>query len=175
VGTADANTGAANFSGVVRLNVRAGVPSTTADEADVLIRAVLADVRCNAPSSLCGSPNDFSSPPDYAGDLAGSVGLRITDRNNAPFPDPATGRGPGTVVDQSLTFAIPCAETSSTSRGSACSVETTADALVPGTVLEQQRANWELGEVRVLDGGADGDPGTADGPQVFLRQGVFVP
>jgi hypothetical protein len=175
VGTPDANTGAANFSGILRLNVLAGVPSTTADEADVLIRASLADVRCNPPSSLCGSANDFNTPPDYAGGLAGSISLRITDRNNAPFPDPETGKGPGTVVDQPLTFTIPCTESASPSRGSACSVETTADALVAGTVVEQQRASWELGDVQVLDGGADGNPGTADGAQVSLRQGVFVP
>jgi hypothetical protein len=174
VGTPDANTGPADFSGLVRLNVLAGAPSTTTDEADVLIRAALTSVRCRASSALCGSPNDFATPADYAGALEGEVDLRITDRDNAPFPDP-DGRGPGTVLDQSLTFTIPCTQSSSTSRGSACSVETTADALVPGIVVEQQRASWELGDVRVLDGGADGDPSTADGAQVFLRQGVFVP
>jgi hypothetical protein len=41
--------------------------------------------------------------------------------------------------------------------------------------MEQQRAVWELGAVRVFDGGADGDPSTADGDAPFLAQGVFIP
>ena len=33
----------------------------------------------------------------------------------------------------------------------------------------------EVGQVRVLDGGDDGDSATDDGAQTFLTQGVFVP
>jgi hypothetical protein len=33
---------------------------------------------------------------------------------------------------------------------------------------------WELGQVEVLDGGADGDVDTP-GNAVFARQGIFIP
>ena len=55
-----------------------------------------------------------------------------------------------------------------------CSLNTTADALTPGTVTEDKRAIWEMKEVTVLDGGADGDAETA-GNTTFLQQGIFVP
>jgi hypothetical protein len=37
------------------------------------------------------------------------------------------------------------------------------------------RAIWELGQVQVLDGGADGLASTPGDNTVFERQGVFVP
>jgi len=35
-------------------------------------------------------------------------------------------------------------------------VNTTADAVTPGAIVESQRSVWELGQVQVYDGGADG-------------------
>ena len=53
-------------------------------------------------------------------------------------------------------------------------MSTSADAVVPGIAQEGRRAIWDLGKVRVLDGGADGD--TQTGPNtLFAVQGVFVP
>ena len=69
---------------------------------------------------------------------------------------------------------MPCQATASTTVGSTCSLTTTADAIAPGMVLEGKRSVWELGTVRVQDGGSDGVAST--GPNTtFLRQGVFVP
>jgi hypothetical protein len=77
------------------------------------------------------------------------------------------------VTDASISFNAPCTSTA-TSIGATCSVSTTADALVPGTVKEAKRAVWALGNVRVLDGGADGDAET--GPNtLFAAQGLFIP
>jgi hypothetical protein len=59
--------------------------------------------------------------------------------------------------------------------GSACEVDTTADALMPGAINEGVRAIWQLGQVEVLDGGPDGDVDTPADADVFLRQGIFVP
>jgi hypothetical protein len=53
-------------------------------------------------------------------------------------------------------------------------VSTTLDAVLPGLVRERARAIWELGQVEVLDGGADGMAATP-GNAVFMRQGLFVP
>ena len=59
--------------------------------------------------------------------------------------------------------------------GSTCGVTTTADALVPGTIQEGERAVWGLGQVVVTDGGADGLASTGAGNALFARQGIFVP
>ena len=53
-------------------------------------------------------------------------------------------------------------------------VSTTADALVPGTVLETKRSNWQLGKIQLLDGGSDGVART--GPNgLFEAEGLFAP
>ena len=72
-----------------------------------------------------------------------------------------------TVVPIDISFAVPCSS-------GTCSISTTYEAVVPGAVKELKRGNWELGAVRVLDGGADGNPATAPNT-VFAVQGVFVP
>jgi hypothetical protein len=58
--------------------------------------------------------------------------------------------------------------------GSTCNLSTTADAVLPGVVVEGKRAVWGLGKVEVRDGGADGDADTAPNTP-FLEQGLFVP
>ena len=62
-----------------------------------------------------------------------------------------------------------------TSIGAACAVNTTADALVPGTVTEGARAVWQLGQVQLFDGGADGVASTTGDNTLFETQGVFAP
>ena len=69
---------------------------------------------------------------------------------------------------------MPCLATGSATIGSTCSLTTTADAVAPGTVLEGRRAVWELGVIRVIDGGSDGVVSTTPNT-TFARQGVFVP
>jgi hypothetical protein len=53
-------------------------------------------------------------------------------------------------------------------------VSTTANTLVPGIAQADKRAIWELDQIRIVDGGADGDPATA-GNTDFARSGIFVP
>jgi hypothetical protein len=101
----------------------------------------------------------------YSGQLSADVGLRITDRNNTPSPgDP----GAATVQDGSFPVTATCA-------GGSCSVATTANALMPGSVLEGKRAIWQLGQIKVYDGGADGVASTTGDNTLFMDQGVFVP
>jgi hypothetical protein len=73
-----------------------------------------------------------------------------------------------------LSFSVACSATTSTLIGASCAASTTADALVPGMVREDNRAVWELGAVEVYDGGPDGDADTPDNT-LFARQGVFIP
>jgi hypothetical protein len=53
-------------------------------------------------------------------------------------------------------------------------VSTTADAVLPGAVQELKRTIWQLGAVRVEDGGPDGVAATP-GNTLFATQGIFVP
>jgi hypothetical protein len=70
---------------------------------------------------------------------------------------------------------VPCAATGDTTVGSTCSVDTTADAVIgAGAVQEGVRTIWQLGQVRINDGGADGVASTTPN-SLFMVQGVFVP
>jgi hypothetical protein len=48
------------------------------------------------------------------------------------------------------------------------------NAVVAGALASGHRATWELGQIQVLDGGADGDVDTVPNT-VFARQGILIP
>jgi hypothetical protein len=106
---------------------------------------------------------------DYTGELQASVSLRITDRING-----ATGAESGTVQDTPFRFTVPCDATPSDPAGSSCSTITSADAVVPGSVVEGRRAIWAMGPTQLFDGGADGVASTTPNT-LFATQGIFVP
>ena len=160
VGTPDANGTSANFAGHVRIDALGETPPIdpgNGDQADVAYQVSLADVRNAAGLS------------DYTGELRVEAPLRITDRENT-----FSMNAPATVVDTAIAFDLPCAATAAPAIGATCSVSTTAEALVPGFVDERKRAIWDIGRIRVLDGGADGDADTSPNT-VFAVQGLFVP
>jgi len=157
VGTPDANGKPAKSVGSLRAGVIADETSTSADEADVALTFDLIDVR------------NQSDLLDYNGELEARAAVRITDRDNTPGPVA------GTVADFLYAFTVPCSTTADTTVGSTCSIATTADSLVPGTIDGGNRSIWELGQIEVLDGGADGLASTSGGNTPFARQGIFVP
>ena len=112
---------------------------------------------------------------DYEGELQAQVMLRITDRNNSPLPPIFPDDQPGSMQDTALSVTVPCTATPDTTIGSHCGVSTTADAVAPGVVVEGDRAVWAFDQVRLLDGGLDGDADTAPDNMLFATQGVFVP
>jgi hypothetical protein len=154
-GTPDANSAAANMIGSVTATAVAGNASTTADEADVRVVTSISDVRRR------------SDLGDYGGQLQVRPRLRITDRYNGPGET-------GTVQDLDFAVTVPCTSTSDTGVGSTCSISTTADAIAAGTVRENRRSIWQLGQVQVFDGGPDGVVSTQDNT-LFAVEGVFVP
>ena len=158
IGTQDTNGLESNSVGMVHLDVVRGDPSTPADEADVVVRASVTDVR------------DTLNLSDYTGELEGRLSVRITDQATGSGADEA-----GTVEDTPLSVAIPCGETPDPTSGGYCGVLTTVDAQIPGAVGEGRRSIWELGDVQVFDGGSDGLAATHDGNSLFARQGLFVP
>jgi ABC-type phosphate transport system substrate-binding protein len=152
------NGKAANFTGLVTFKAVAGNPSTPADEADVQITVDIRDVR----------KNDLT---DYTGQLRIASALRITDRFNG-----VTQTRAATTMDTLLPVDVTCAATPGpTDIGSTCAVSTSADAISPGAVLEQKRSVWQLGEVDVYDGGADGVASTTGDNTLFATQGTFIP
>jgi hypothetical protein len=158
VGTPDSNGKAANSTGYVLYNVVVGDSSTPANEADVRVDAYLGDVR------------EQGSLADYTGELGVEHTLQITDRMSGPAQDE-----PGTVGATPFRFTAACAATGDTTVGGTCSVSSTFNALVPGSVQESKRAVWELGQVEVYDAGSDGSASTSADNTLFERQGVFVP
>jgi hypothetical protein len=157
VGTADSNQRPTKSYGALVSEVQIGDPATAADEADVQLTFALRDVR---------NKSDLS---DYTGELRAEQGLRITDKDNG------YGGGSATASDLSYGFTVPCAATADTTIGAECSLTTSADTLVPGTIREGKRAVWDLGELRVFDGGSDRLASTGADNTLFEVQGIFVP
>jgi hypothetical protein len=149
IGSPDANGNAANSVGSVTL-------TTLPSPADVRFQASLTDIR---------NKSDFS---DYTGQLQARLPLRVTDKFNGPATnEPGTG-------DTAINFTVPCGSTTSTTIGSTCSITTTANSVIPGSVVDGVRSVWELSNVQVFDGGPDGVASTQDNT-LFATQGVFVP
>jgi hypothetical protein len=160
-GTPDVNGQPVKSIGWVRLDALAGDPATPGNEADVRMRVSDRDIR---------KTSDLS---DYSGELEATMSVRLTDHDGAN----SAGNGPATstLQDFSVHFAVPCTPTADTTIGSTCDANTTANALTPGMVVEQRRSVWQLGQVRLLDGGPDGSAATEDFNLPLAVQGVFVP
>jgi hypothetical protein len=165
VGTFDANTFAPNSVSSVRFDVLTGNANNNVDDGDVKVAVSMTDIR-NNPSGT-----------DYTGRVLLSVPLQITDKNNA-----AETPEPGTAQALSLRVPVDCVLTTDTSIGGKCNISTTLDAVVPNTVPEGQRSNWELGQMEVRDAGPNGTgyascpPTCGDGDEAtFMRAGIFVP
>jgi hypothetical protein len=148
VGTPDANGLAAQAVASAQLTTIVGDVALSASSTDVRLRSGLGD---------------------YAGELQARIALQITDRSSGPG-----GNEPATVQSIDFRFTVPCTTTGSPSIGSNCAVSTTANALAPGTVKDGARAMWQLGQVDLYDGGADGAASTEPNTR-FETQGVFVP
>jgi hypothetical protein len=130
----------------------------------------MTDVRClpATSASVCNAAN-AADGPDYSGQLQVNSIIRISDQFSGPNLNE-----PATVVDIPLPFRSACTNSASTSIGGTCNAATSANAVVPGMVKRGTRATWGMGQIQVLDGGADGSVSTADNT-LFLTQGVFVP
>jgi hypothetical protein len=157
VGIGDGDPALAKSIGSVRLRT---LSNSSFDNADVGIDLAITNVMKTSDRS------------DYTGELRLELPLRITDRFNKPHP---AGYGPGTVSDTSFFATVPCSPTTDTTLGSACTLSTTADTLLPAMVRGGARAIWALGQIRLQDGGPDGDAETPADNELLAVQGVFAP
>jgi hypothetical protein len=168
LGTPDAGGGAANSVGSLLITAKTGVPGPP-DDSGAPFQLSLTDVRCNAELPVCADAN-ASGGPDYIGELQVAVEVRMSDKFNG-----AGNAEPGTVQDFTFSYGTSaCAATASTAIGSSCTFNTDVLYEIPGIAKDGKRQIWELGQVRVRDGGPDGDAGTADN-SLFAVQGIFVP
>ena len=90
---------------------------------------------------------------DYDGELRAQVTLQITDKDNTPNPGGpgATAGSAATTTEIPLEMVAPCSPTVNLpDEGSSCTVSTTADTLVPGTVKEGRRTDLAAGRGRGL-------------------------
>jgi len=114
------------------------------------------------------------------GNFAGHA-IRVSDHYNCNLTGlpacPATPSSNYAATMTDLQFPVPVdciVTTTPPGEGSTCGVNTTANALVPGSVIANQSAVVEVGEVILVDAGPDGIRGNS-GDQTFAAQGVFLP
>ena len=151
--------------GFVRYDAVPGNPATPADEADLSIQTSLSDVRNSSDGS------------DYAGRAILNATFRITDR--------ASGFGGVSATGPAFGFSIPldCQSTADPTIGGACNLQTSADTLLPGMVLEGKRSVIATRLIQILDVGVDGQIASSGCPPTcgtgderpFVRAGVFAP
>lgn len=146
-----------------KLTVIPGDLGTAPNDADVRFEANATDIRS---SSATGT--DYNPNPGGA-DLTLVPRLRITDTANG-----ASASDPGTATDLDFPVPVDCANTVSPGIGATCSVNTTANAVMPGVVVEGRSSIWQTFRLRVTDSGVDGQRANGD-DRLFLQQGIFAP
>ena len=181
VGTPDANGLPSAFVGSVRLSLLTGPTSQ-----DIRVVFSMTDVRCTG--ALAGGAPSVC-PGGGLGPYTGSVQIffsgQISDHCNVPGPPPgppacppapgAAGTGP--TMPNVIPFLIgaPCAA-GAPGAGSTCAANTTVNSILPNVITKGYRQNIELDQVRVQDGGSDGNVATQfDGEQNFAEAGMFAP
>jgi hypothetical protein len=172
VGTPDAWTGTtAKSNGFALIKVKSTSPE------DVILTGSSTDIRCRAVgvSAGCGSANtDNASLPDYAGELEATAQIRITDHFNGPVGGTG-GTDPATLNDLPFPVTTPCINTADGTVGGTCTINTSANGVVPGSVQDAKRGNVEIQTIIIQDGGADGIGSTGADNTQFATQGIFIP
>jgi len=135
----------------------------------------IANTDVTATAELATSAASIGGTGNFAGHA-----IRVSDHYNCnltgPPVCPATPSSnyPATMTDLQFPVPVDCIVTTSTTQGSTCGVNTTANALVAGAVIANQQAVVEIGEVILKDSGSDGVRGNSN-DQVFAAQGIFLP
>jgi len=101
------------------------------------------------------------------------AGLPPTDANACPA-DPGTSNRAATMVDILFPVPVDCLPTAAAGLGSVCGANTTANALVPGSVIANKQAVVETGEIIAQDSGPNGTRGDSD-DETFATQGIYLP
>jgi hypothetical protein len=183
IGTTDANGFTSQGSGFIKVTVcnngttTTGICSTPSGMSapDVRLEGAASDIRCSVggPSQGQCEGGKYS---DYLGQVQGTANIRITDHHNSIV---AGGTGDAaTVIDIPFPVNTQCAANPAggtpTAIGANCNVVTRANAVVPGSVVPGKRANVEIGQIVVMDGGQAGVASAPDAT-TFSVMGIFIP
>ena len=79
-----------------------------------------------------------------------------------------------TAGDIDLLVPVDCAGTADPTIGATCSVDTTANAVAPGSIEERNDSVIQFFRVRLNDLGANGILGDSD-DKLFAQEGAFIP
>ncbi len=168
VGTPDANGAGANSIGFFQLNVKAGQASNE----NIVVTSSISDVRCRpgTDAAVCGSAN-VAGGPDYSGQLQADTTIRLTDHFNG-----SGGNEAATVQDAPSPVTLYCTSTADTSTGGVCSFVNFSPCPPQGCsgIRNGDRAVVEVAQMKVFDGGRDGNVFTDDNT-LFEVQGIFIP
>jgi hypothetical protein len=134
---------------------------TNGDQADVALATSLSDIQTT-------SGADYN-PNGSGADLTQAARIRLSDQANG------YGGVSATAGDVEFLVPIDCAPTADPSVGSNCSVNTTADSLMPGFTQEGRKAVVQVFRVRVYDSGLNGVREAGGDDKLFAHEGVFVP
>ena len=165
IGEPTANGAGAKSVAFILLSVKSTSPE------DVNIKSSGTDIRCFPATSVtvCGSANSADGP-DYSGEVQGNAMIRISDHYNGPGLNEAA-----TVQDIPFPVNAPCTATGSDATiGGTCAITTTANAVVVGSVKDNQRAVVEIQQLQISDGGVDGQVASPTNT-LFEVQGIFIP
>jgi hypothetical protein len=157
-----------NASSSAELAVLPGNASTAADEADVSLRGSISDVHAGSPAGQDYDPNAGGA------DMTLAARLRITDDGNCgPIVCSGPYRDPGTATDLDFSVPVDCASTAG-SEGALCSWDTSAEAVLPGSIPEGSGTVMQVFRIRVTDAGPNGVRTDSD-DRLFAQQGVYIP
>jgi hypothetical protein len=143
---------------------------TNGDQADVDLVGTGTDIRSGSATGPDYDPNPSGA------DITSVAKIRVSDHYNATTGQPcgATTSCPGTMQDLDFTTPVSCAATADPTIGSTCSVNTTADAVVPNAVIENKNGVIQTFRLRIKDAGNNGVPGDTDDRDAFM-QGIYIP
>jgi hypothetical protein len=179
---------AADFTGLARLDActtTAGICAGSIPP-DIKINFSAVGVRCSPALITAGGPCGPQTPLALYGGMLDAVwNVRLTDHCSAPSGNPpgcSNTQNTATMLDTDWTIPVhalvPCSP-SILPPAANCTLTTSANTLNPSMFIAASRSNMEA-DVRILDGGADGNPLTSgpppDVPSVtFAEDGVFLP
>ena len=143
---------------------------TNGDQADVSLVGAGTDVRSGSATGPDYDPNPSGA------DVTSVALIRVSDHYNSTTGQPcsATTSCQGTMQDLNFMTPVSCAATADPTIGSTCSVSTTADGVVPNSVLENKNGVIQTFRLRIRDAGTNGVPGDTDDRDAFM-QGIYIP
>jgi hypothetical protein len=145
------------------VGVGGGSPALARSVGSVRLGVLAADVQLTFSLTNVMKVSDLS---EYTGELRAHIAARLTDKEGAVS---------STTEGFPLSWSVPCSTTPDPQLASACALDTTLDAIVPGSTAEGTGAIWGLDKLKVFDGGPDGDADSEADNSLFATQGVFVP